>query len=170
MTQYCVVVTNGARARFFTLEESQYPEIESGPNLVEQNELVSPERSTHDGNLWSDKKTGRNRASKGGPAHGYDDHRGQHADEYERRFANSIAEECSRLAKTAKASDIVLVSQKRMLGFLRSAMESRLNGINTRELAKDLSKLAPNELHAHLAKERLLPKRKAPAPRAESTR
>lgn len=163
MVQYCVVVTNGARARFFTLEPPEYPELESGPNLVEHNQLDNPFREMHGEELWSETKTGRNRAAIGGPAHGYDDHRNQHRDEYERRFASSVADECYRLSQSHKASDVVIVSQKRMLGFLRSAMESRMNGVRTVEIAKDLSKLSPLQLHEHLARERALPPRRSPA-------
>jgi len=163
MTQYCVVVTNGAHARFFTLQQSEIPELESGPNLIEQQQLSNPQKETQGTALWSDAKSGRNRSANGGQAHGYDDHRSQHQDEYERRFAVSIADECARLSHSSKASDVVLVSQKRMLGFLRSAMESKLDGVNLQELAKDLSKLSPHELHEHLAREQLLPRRRSPA-------
>jgi len=163
MTQYCVVVTNGAHARFFTLQQSEIPELESGPNLIEQQQLSNPQKETQGAALWSDAKSGRNRSANGGQAHGYDDHRSQHQDEYERRFAASIADECARLSQSSKASDVVLVSQKRMLGFLRSAMESKLNGVNLQELAKDLSKLSPHDLHEHLAREQLLPRRRSPA-------
>lgn len=163
MAQYCVVVTNGSRARFFTLQAAEFPELESGPNLVEHNHLINVERGNGTHELWSETKTGRNRAPNGGPAHGYDDHRTRHADEYERRFANDIADECSRLSRSEQASDVVLVSQKRMLGFLRGAMENRVNGVNTHEVAKDLSKLSVQALHAHLARENLLPPRRNPA-------
>ena len=163
MVQYCVVVTNGARARFFTLEPSAVPELESGPNLIEQTQIDNPFREMHGEELWSTTNSGRNRAAIGGPAHGYDDHREQHRDEYERRFANSVAEECCRLSHTRKASDVVIVSQKRMLGFLRAAMESRMNGVRTTEIAKDLSKLSPIQLHEHLARDNLLPPRRSPA-------
>lgn len=163
MTQYCVVVTNGARARFFSLEPAEFPELESGPTLVEHKHLTNAPREAQNNELWSETKTGRNRAANGGPAHGYDDHRSRHEDEYERRFANNVAAECCRLSKSHNASDLVVVSQKRMLGFLRSAMESRLNGINTYEVPKDLSKLSPQDLHEHLARDNLLPRRRNPA-------
>jgi protein required for attachment to host cells len=163
MSQYCVVVTNGAHARFFTLQQSEIPELESGPNLIEQQQLSNPQKETQGTALWSDAKSGRNRSANGGQAHGYDDHRSQHQDEYERRFAANIADECARLSHSNKASDVVLVSQKRMLGFLRTAMESKLNGVNLQELAKDLSKLSPHDLHEHLAREQLLPRRRSPA-------
>lgn len=163
MHQYCVVVTSGARARFFTLEDSQYPELESGPNLVERNAMNNPQHNAAGTQLWSEPKTGRNRGGIGGPAHGYDDHRTQHQEEYDRRFAHDVAQECYRLSQQHGAAEVVLVSQKKMLGYLRSAMESRSNGLQTTEIAKDLSKLSPRELHEHLARESLLPPRRSPA-------
>lgn len=160
MYQYCVVVANGARARFFTLEDVEQPELQSGPNLVEKMDLHNPEKELHDSEIYSDSKSGGNR-SRGGQSHGYDDHRNQHSEEQEKRFANSIADECARFAQNTHR-DIVLVSQKRMLGHLRKALETRIKGLQTQELAKDLSKLNPIELHEHLARNKLIPERKAP--------
>lgn len=162
MNQYCVVVANGAKARFFTLEETEYPELESGPNLVEINSLENPEMDSLNGGRWSENKSGRNRGAKGTSAHGYDDHRSQHEVEYERRFANSIADEACRFSQSHNSSGVILVSQKRMLGFLRAAIAPKFSGIRTKELAKDLSKLSPIDLHEHLARENLIPRRMPP--------
>lgn len=161
MNHYCVVVADGSRARFFTLKDADIPEIQSGPNLVEMMDLTNPEHSMQGNELWTNSKSGRNRSSASGQSHGYDDHRQQHEEEIEKRFATSIATECARLSKESGAS-LILVSPKRMLGHLRCAMESKLNGVNTQELAKDLSKLSTLQLHEHLAKERLIPERKGP--------
>ena len=120
MNHYSVIVAGGSRERFFTLEDAQVPEMESGPRLVEQLDLVNTLHHTHDGSLWSETKSGRNRAPAGGPSHGYDDHRTQHEDEFERRFARDIAEEATRMVKSNHTQCVVLVAQKRMLGFLRS--------------------------------------------------
>ncbi len=50
-----------------------------------------------------------------------------------------------------------------MLGFLRPTLESlQKTGLETSEVGKDLIKLSPHELQAHLAKEKLLPCRKRP--------
>ena len=163
MNPYCVVVANGARARFFTLETAEFPGVESGPNLVEHDDIINPQQESLDRELWSDIKPGRTRAPNGGPTHGYDDHRSQHLDEFERRFARSIAQESAQLAQTHKAKHIVLVAQKRMLGFLRSTLRPLLKaGVRVNELAKDLSKLPPQELHEHLAREQLIPPRRHP--------
>lgn len=158
MNHYSVIVAGGSRARFFTLEDAQVPEMESGPHLVEQQDLVNTWHHTHDGALWSETKSGRNRAPAGGPSHGYDDHRMQHEDEFERRFARDIAEEATRMVKSNHTQCVVLVAQKRMLGFLRGAVDPLVkSGVTIQELAKDLGKLPARDLHEHLSKENLLP-------------
>ncbi|MDX1487101.1 MAG: host attachment protein [Acidiferrobacterales bacterium] len=164
MSDYCIVVADGARARFFTLEPVESPETQGGPNLVECNDLVNPEQKAHTGQLWSDAKSGRNRAGGGGQAHGYDDHRSSHVDEFKRRFARGVAQQAADLVQTSSARTVILVAQKRMLGFLRVELDVLLkNGVSVHAVAKDLSKLASHELHRYLAKERLVPPRKHPA-------
>jgi len=69
MNHYSVIVAGGSRARFFTLEAAQFPELESGPRLVEQKDLINSENQMHNGSLWSETQSGRNRAPNGGPAH-----------------------------------------------------------------------------------------------------
>jgi hypothetical protein len=92
MGNYCVVVASGAQARFFILEPAEFPELGIGPNLVERGELINPEKEIARRDLYTDSKTGRGRAPHGGPSHGYDDHRSQHEDELERRFARKVLE------------------------------------------------------------------------------
>lgn len=160
MNQYCVVVANGNKARFFTLENPDMPEVESGPNLVKHKDINRQELESLNNELWSENKSGGNRGH-GGQSHGYDDHRTQHEDDVERRFANTIADECKRISHN-KRTNVVLVSQKRMLGHLRSALDTRLHGVNTDELAKDLIKLSPQALQTHLAREKLVPECRTP--------
>lgn len=163
MQHNCVVVAGGSRARFFTLQEAEFPEIESGPNLCEVNDLINFEKAIRDSDLWSDTNSGRNRGSHNSPSHGYDDHRSQHQDEFERRFARDIAREAARLARQNSTQQVVLVAQKRILGFLRNELDTLTkSGVEIKELAKDLSKLSPLELHEHLAREHLLPQRRSP--------
>ncbi len=162
MNHNCVVVAGGSRARFFTLQDVEFPEMESGPNLCEVNDLVNIEREAQGNDLWSDSKSGGNRGGNGA-AHGYDDHRSQHQDEFERRFARDIAREAAKLIRQSSTRQLVLVAQKRVLGFLRNELDSLLKaGIEVKELAKDLTKLSPLELHEHLAKEHLIPQRRTP--------
>lgn len=164
MNGYCVVAADGGRARLFTLEPVQHPEVESGPTLMEHTDLVDPELARTGQDLWASTKSGRNRAPGGGPAHGYDDHRTQHRAESERRFARLVAQEALGLAQQRETRTIVLAAEKRMLGFMREALEAltRGGGVAVRELAKDLSKHPPLEVHEHLAREGLLPARRTP--------
>jgi len=164
MSDYCVVVADGARARFFTLEPAGLPEMESGPNLIEQSALVNMEKEAKDRDLLSDTKSGRNRGSSGGGAHGYDDHRAQHGDEVERRFARLIADEAMHQLSSHCPSRVVLVAEKRMLGFLRAALDPVVrSGVSMEEVAKDLGKLSNLQVHEHLARDGLVPRRRSPA-------
>ncbi len=158
MNHYSVIVAGASRARFFTLEDARIPELESGPQLVELRDLINPENKLHGSTLWSAGKAGRNRAPGGGPAHGYDDHRGRHQVEFERRFARDIAAELTRLAKSNHTQHVILVAPQRMLGLLRDALDPLLKaGLHVQEFAKDLGKLPPQDLHAHLSRQHLLP-------------
>jgi len=159
--KYCVVVANGSRARFFSLQQSEIPEIEPGPKLVEFGELSDPElkRKAHD--LWSE-RSGKNRSSSSGQSHGYDDHRDQHAAEIERRFAHSVAERSARFAKREQATTLLVVGSSRQLSVLTDSLGRLLPGNAKIEgYSKDLAKLSATALHDHLAKEGLLPRRRA---------
>ncbi len=163
MQNYLVVVADGARARLFELVPSELPPIESGPNLVELEDLVNPEIDTKGRDLWSNIKSGRGRAPGEGPAHGYDDHRESHREELERRFARRTAERIAEHLARRGAGVLVLAAESRMLGMLRAALEIRLpSGTKVIERSEDLSKLNPLELHAHLAKEGAMPPRLPP--------
>ena len=43
MRNYLVVAADGARVRFFKLVPAEFPELESGPSLVELEDRVNPE-------------------------------------------------------------------------------------------------------------------------------
>lgn len=156
-----VVVANGSRARFFTLHPAESPEYESGPSLVEQECLTNPQQEAAGKELWADNSSGRNRSSGGGGAHGYDDHRDQHRAEYERRFAQSVAGQTSRMAQNQRAERIVLTADNRLLGLLREELH-RNNGFDLREVAKDYSKLSVHDLHEQLSNLNLIPARRRP--------
>jgi len=162
MSDYCVVSMDGARARFFTIEPAQQPAVESSPVLIEAQEaLINAEAELAGGELWSDSKTGRNAAA--GMAHGYDDHRKQHVGEYRRRFARRVAEQAVRMAEQHRAKSLVIVAEKQMLGLVRGELRVPPKALfEVRELARDLSRLAPVDLQGHLAAEGLVPPRQRP--------
>ena len=160
MTDYCVVVADSYRARFFTLEAARIPEVESGPNLVEHRDLVNPEVAILGRDQFSDLKSGRNTAPGGGPAHGYDDHRDRHEDELDRRFARRIAATAMDVVREHGAKCLVLALSSRMLGFLRDAIRHPgAAKLEVRETAKDLTNRKPIDIHHHLSEANLLPAR-----------
>ena len=99
MSDYCVVVAAGKQARFYTLDTADQVEAQYGPNLTRRLDMASEELDLKGGELWSENKTGRNRTAHGSGAHGYDDHRTKHTDEYEKRFARTIAEQALRQSR-----------------------------------------------------------------------
>jgi len=155
---YCIMVADGTRARLFTLDAG----ITSppGPDLVEHEGLANPEHKLAGREKYSTTRTGGSVNPQNGQAHGYDDHRDKEEREHERRFAHDIAGHAQR----QQARQLVVVAEKRMLGHLREALVlPTKSGIELRELAKDLTRLATTELQAHLAEAGLVPARQAPA-------
>ena len=164
MADYCVVVTSGAHARIFILKTLAAPVLESWPELIERGELFNREKEIPRRDLYAQTKSGRGRAPRGGPAHGYDDHRSQHEDESDRRFASEILKKVDRLARAEKARHLVLIAPARMLGCLRQHLETvAKQGMKVHDYAKDISKLNSAEIHDYLAREGILPARKSTA-------
>jgi protein required for attachment to host cells len=160
MNQSVVAVIDGTKARCFTLEQAEVPEYQSGPNLVEREHLSNTAKEMQGKDLWSNTKTGRNRGVAG-QAHGYDDHRQNHMDEFERSFAKEIVNKIVQLTQSSQANHLILVAEPQILGFLRDAIAPHLpKSLKIRELAKDLCKLKPLEVHEYLAEKELIPPRK----------
>ncbi|MGE0370388.1 MAG: host attachment protein [Gammaproteobacteria bacterium] len=160
MNHYCVIVADCSRARFFCLDPAAVPELETGPNLVEVSDLVNPEANLPGRDTWTETKSGRNMARGGGSAHGYDDHRENHAEEFNRRFAKRIAEGALGLLRQYRPRCLVLAASSHMLGLLRGALTLPAGSkVEVRESGKDLAHMAPLEIHRHLAGAGLIPTR-----------
>lgn len=158
MTRFLVAVVDGAKARFLTLEPLDAPELESGPDLTERCELLNPATEMAGQDLWASTKTGRNRGSGGG-GHSYDDHRGNHLVEFERRFAQAIGAQMESLATAYDLKTLVLVAEPQILGILRDCLAGANGRLQVQELAKDLCKMTPRQLQDYLAQRSLLPTR-----------
>ena len=160
MNQSVVAVIDGTRARFFTLEQAELPEYQSGPNLIEHEGLSNMAKELHGKELWANTKTGRNRGA-GSQAHGYDDHRNSHVGEFERSFAKEIVTKIVSLTQAYQCQQVLLVAEPQILGFLRDVLSLLVpKNLKIRELAKDLCKLKPLEIHEYLAAKNLLPVRR----------
>ncbi len=161
MSEFCVVVMDGARARFLAFQKAEFPEFEPSSKLIEHEALINPEQETSAGDLWSSPESGREHSSTIGSAHTYSDHREHHEDEFERRFTQLVAEQTARFIQEQQAQHLVIVTERKMLGLVREALIPLVSdGLHIQELAKNLTKLKSAELHEYLSNEGLLPKRK----------
>jgi protein required for attachment to host cells len=157
MSQHLVAVIDGTKARFLTLKPVEFEGYESGPNLVEHEGLHSVEKEMQGQDLWANVKTGRNRGGVG-QAHSYDDHRQAHMIEFERRFAQSISNRILDLIQAHEVRQLVLAAEPQILGLIREELNGSLpSQVKLSELAKDLCRYSPRELHDYLAERKLLP-------------
>jgi hypothetical protein len=160
MSDYLIVVVNRARARFFTLEPVEFPELESGPRLINRAELENKEiREVRE--MYTDSKTGRGAAPQGGSVHGYDDKRDQHLDELRRRFAMKVLERIHKLARTERVRTVILAASARMRRFLYPDLDTLTRrGYRVHKLSKNIINFSPKKIHEYLAEDGLVPKQK----------
>lgn len=136
------------------------PGIDSGPSLVEKQDLVNPEAGLAGRDTWTEIKSGRNMARGGGSAHGYDDHRENHEEEFNRRFARRVAEGALAYLQRHKPQVLVVAASSHMLGLLRGAMTLPAGlELEVRESAKELAHMSPHDIHRRLAGAGLIPAR-----------
>ena len=145
MKPTALIVADAARCRFFTLTSADTPNIESTVVLQEVEDLVNPEANASGQQVYSNTKSGRNRAPAGGPAHGYDDHREGHQQELRRRFARTIDQRAARLMAQEQGG-LVVIAEPRLLGLLRQEFSQDLRERIVLELAEDASKQGVVEL------------------------
>jgi hypothetical protein len=160
MNRYLVVVVNRSRARFFTLEPVEFPELESGPRLKTRIEFENHEiRNGQE--IFTDSKTGRGVAPQGGGVHGYDDKRDQHLDELRRRFAIGILDHIQKLATAEKPHSILLAASARMRRFLYPELDNfARQGCRIHKLSKNVTNFTPQKIHQYLARCDLIPGQK----------
>ncbi|MDX2052418.1 MAG: host attachment protein [Polyangiaceae bacterium] len=160
MPNQCVVIADGARARFFALESRGLPEIEGGPALYEAADLENPAKagSSRDSAPPSD-----SRGHRGSPSSGSSDHRGRHQAQMDRRFAKQVAQRAAELAYGRGAHTCIIVADPKTLGMLRPELRALGNQqVSFTELSKDLCRLSVHEIQSHLARLGQLPARRAP--------
>jgi hypothetical protein len=167
MGDHLIVAVNRQQARFFTLEPVDFPELESGPRIVELEALINPEAMVDSRQMYTDSKTGRGTAPQGGPVHGYDDKRDQHLDELRRRFAGSVNAQIRRLAKSLKVRTLVVVYSARMRQFMNPDLDHlSKQGYAIHKVAKNMIKFTPQRIQDQLAGMGLVPEKKRLAARA----
>ncbi|OGA53634.1 MAG: hypothetical protein A3F74_02380 [Betaproteobacteria bacterium RIFCSPLOWO2_12_FULL_62_58] len=158
MTNWCVVVADGARARIFVLEPGGGRA--GDPSLLEKADLANAGYSARGADA-PHMRTERNTNRQTGPMHAVGEKREQHRLEVERRFGVRIAERVAEVVKGWNEGSIVLVADPRLLGLMREMLREAVKSeITLKELAKDYTRLSATELHEHLASNGLIPMRR----------
>lgn len=161
MGEHLIVVVNDERARIFTLQQAKFPELESGPKIIELEDLINPEAMLGDQERYSDSKTGRGTAPRGGPVHGYDDRREQHLHELRRRFASTVMAEIQKVMKAQGAGKVIAASSVPMRQHIYPSLEKlSKQGCGVSKVAKNMVGFSPQKIHAHLADMGLVPMQK----------
>lgn len=162
MTKIAIVVADGARARFFTLQPPDVLAPERSSELIEHSDLIHPEGDLPERELFSDRE-GRTHGSPHGSAHGSDDHRDQHRIELTRRFVRRMIDETRRFIAEQSIDRLVLAAEPRLLGVMRQELEQRpLRNVAVRDIAEDLSRRTPGDIQRILARHGLLPAASSP--------
>ncbi len=151
MHSYLVAVVDGAHARFLTFSTAEFPDTElTSSHLTEHSSLNSAEKPLAV-KREADNPIGRKH-------HGQRHDRPKQSAEMDRRFASLVVEQLNSVAQDARSQQIVLAAEPHVLGHLRELIPSHFSAaVEIRELAKDLCRLRPHDLHQYLAGKKLLP-------------
>jgi len=173
MAEYCVVAAELAKARIFTLESSESPEVERSPYLVECKSLANPDHTAHESEIWSDTRRGAHREHQGGqisgqtagiPHHNYDEHRDKREHRVNREFAKDIVADLKQVIHDKNVNRLILCAENQMLGVLRPELDALPSDkVTLTEVDKDLAHLKPEELQSKLAEDGLLPRARRPS-------
>jgi len=161
MSKQCVVIADGARARFFALQWASPPEVNGGPALLECGVIENPAKMPASAEKSSQK--GEVREQKRAVSPGSDEARERREEQSGRRFARQIAVQAADFARQQGVPHCVVAADPRTLGMLRRELKSVSKGrLTFTELGKDLCRLSAHEIHSHLARTGHLPARNAP--------
>lgn len=145
-----IAVVDATRGRLFRFTRTN-DETGLHEDLVEEASLVNPQRHERPSELFSASAGSGHVASHG---FGLDDHRDQHLENVDRQFAQDVLEQVRLACSSQPVDRLILCAPPRMLGHLRHGSAGPVEVV---EVAKDLTKLAPTALRAHLADHHALP-------------
>ena len=153
-----VVVVDSARARFFVDRYKPDPPQRAGRRLDEVADLVNPGARMSDEETYSESRPGTHRGAGGAGAHGVGDNRDANREENDKRFAAQIVAHAEKLCRGDGVPRLLVAADPKMLGLLRPLTERLTkSGIDVRDVAKDVSRMAPDQVRQVLVKADLLP-------------
>jgi protein required for attachment to host cells len=140
-----VVVADGARGRFFTIDEEAKKLVSAGPS-----DLVAPQSRQKPRDLKSDKPGRGYSSSRSGVRHALEPPHDYHKLE-KHRFMAVLAEALDGACAKRQFDDIVLVAPRRSLGELRGLLSKRVLGRVRLEVPKDLTSKTAVEIWRRIA-------------------
>lgn len=151
-----VIVADQTHARLYICDDNHRLEA-TRPKFEEVDEVLNPMEPHLAKEAWTNIQSGRNHGASS-QAHGYDDHRQNHLDEFERRYCSEIAQRGKLLIEHYDLRSIILVSPPRLLGFIRKVSYPVWPGsLKIHEVAKDLAKASTSNIYQYLVNHELLP-------------
>jgi hypothetical protein len=164
MDKLGIIVADGRRGRFITVEVLDDTSAEGSPRLLEREPISNPEGGQPPRNRFSDRPS-RKPAGGGplgaGPA--TDDHREGHQAEDDRRFVRGLIEAADRFVRNERPKRVVLCAAPKLLGIWREQMETnRWNGTAVLELPEDQAGRSLEQIRESLTRRGLLPQPKLP--------
>ena len=147
-----VIVADGSHARLLVFNY-HYGPMRGALRLIECSRLDNPE-CTIRGRRDSRKiNSGYDSASNS-----HTDHRAQHDNELQRRFASHIGKQIQALVTMGNVSAITLVANTRMMSLLQSALEPAARvGVSIRTLQRDYTWCTPAQVQQRLSENGLIP-------------
>ena len=148
MDKCTVIVISNNQARFFILEESEWPEYESGPNLVEHSLLVPLSVNNQSKFLSAiiQKDSGEG-SSKNSSDYIFD-----------KKFAQRITGEIISLIRINQSSRLILVSPPSIIGLVRKFFTPTIfKNLHIQELHNDICHFSSLQIHNYLASKQLIP-------------
>jgi protein required for attachment to host cells len=157
---WCLVVSDAARARLFSIEFPDARIDPSGPVLREVSDLVHPQNALPGRETFSEVHSGRAHASPSGPSHGLDDHRSRHDERERERFAEQVAQAVAEQLAEQRFGRVVLVAPPAARSRLRKCLlRRRLAEDRLTEVDLEISRQSPAEIQAALTERGVLPAR-----------
>ena len=148
MERIVVVAISNSQARFFTLEQAEWPEYESGPHLIEQSNLERSRLKSERG-LWTKITKKQHHNSRALEKDSY---------QFERKFAQEITGEIIHLIRIKQGQKLILIARPPILNLIhKSFIPTLFHNLHIQELPKDIGHFSCSQIHQYLAQKQLLP-------------
>lgn len=139
-----VVVTDGAQARFLRPNPRATELLPAGPP-----DMSSADAKTCSVDLKSDRPGRSFSSSRGGQRHAIEPKHDHHKLE-KHKLSAAVVDVLDHACSKRDCEDLIIVAPRRSIGEIRTLLPERVRNCLRDEIAKDLTKAAPDELLARV--------------------